>query len=260
MALTLQALSLLSLLLIGIFYLDFDINIIQVAILIISALFFQAIFCILFKTNIVLISALISALSLCLLLRSNSLIYVPVLASFLTIASKFYIRAHNAHIFNPTNFGLVVCIWAGWGWLDVGQWGHELLLIYLFIFAGLIIVQKAHRIGVAAAFFCTYVFVSVVRAYWLGDIMAIPLHNLQSGALLLFTFFMITDPKTTPIKLAHQIIFGASVAILSALLKFHLYLAYAPIYALFMISLCHLIYVICIAFYKKRIVEKLVRI
>jgi len=32
----------------------------------------------------------------------------------------------------------------------------------------------------------------------LGEPMTIPFHRLESGSLLLFTFFMISDPKTTP--------------------------------------------------------------
>ena len=38
------------------------------------------------------------------------------------------------------------------------------------------------------------------RSLWLGEPMSIPLHRLQNGALLLFTFFMISDPRTTPIR------------------------------------------------------------
>ena len=38
------------------------------------------------------------------------------------------------------------------------------------------------------------------RSWWLGEPMAIPLHRLQSGALLLFAFFMISDPRRRPIR------------------------------------------------------------
>jgi Na+-translocating ferredoxin:NAD+ oxidoreductase RnfD subunit len=43
--------------------------------------------------------------------------------------------------------------------------------------------------------------------------MAIPLHRLQSGALLLFAFFMISDPKTTPDSRAGRNLFAALVAL-----------------------------------------------
>ena len=42
--------------------------------------------------------------------------------------------------------------------------------------------------------------------------MTIPVHRLENGALLLFTFFMISDPKTTPDSRAGRILFAALVA------------------------------------------------
>ena len=36
------------------------------------------------------------------------------------------------------------------------------------------------------------------RSWWLGEPLAIPLHRLENGALLIFAFFMVSDPKTTP--------------------------------------------------------------
>jgi len=36
------------------------------------------------------------------------------------------------------------------------------------------------------------------RSLYVGEPLTIPFHRLESGALLLFTFFMISDPKTTP--------------------------------------------------------------
>src|SRR5947207_15317227 len=50
-------------------------------------------------------SGAISALSLSLLLRSNS-IALLLLAAFIAIASKFFVRFNGKHIFNPTNFAI----------------------------------------------------------------------------------------------------------------------------------------------------------
>ena len=52
-------------------------------------------------------SALISGLSLCLLLRTGDPV-LAVVAAVITIASKFLIRVDHRHLFNPTNFGIVV--------------------------------------------------------------------------------------------------------------------------------------------------------
>ena len=50
------------------------------------------------------------------------------------------------------------------------------------------------------------------RAAWLGDPAAIPLHQLQNGSLLLFAFFMITDPRTTPDARPARVLFALGLA------------------------------------------------
>ena len=59
------------------------------------------------------------------------------------------------------------------------------------------------------------------RAAWLGDPPAIPLHQLQSGALLLFAFFMISDPKTTPDGAIARALFCILTAIAAFVLQFN---------------------------------------
>ena len=49
------------------------------------------------------------------------------------------------------------------------------------------------RSDVSLAFVFAYAAILFGRALWLGDPWAIPLKQLQSGALLLFTFFMPPD-------------------------------------------------------------------
>ena len=50
----------------------------------------------------------------------------------------------------------------------------------------------------------------VARAVWLGDPLAIPLHQLQSGSLLIFAFFMISDPRTAPDSRLGRFLFALS--------------------------------------------------
>jgi enediyne biosynthesis protein E5 len=157
-------------------------------------------------------SALISGLSLCLLLRTNSLIFVLV-TSFITIASKFVIRIKGKHIFNPTNFGIVaMLLMTGQVWVSPGQWGNVAFFGFLMACIGGLVVNRAARSDVTYAFIACYLTLVFGRSLWLGEPMSIPLHRLQSGALLLFTFFMISDPRTTPDSRAGRILFAALVA------------------------------------------------
>ena len=61
------------------------------------------------------------------------------------------------------------------------------------------------------------------RSLYLGEPLAIPIHRLQSGALLLFTFFMISDPKTTPDSRLGRALFGALVAVGAWYVQFRLF-------------------------------------
>jgi hypothetical protein len=51
--------------------------------------------------------------------------------------------------------------------------------------------------------------------------MTIPIHRLQNGALLLFRFFMISDPKTTPDSRTGRILFALLVAVGAAFVQFN---------------------------------------
>ena len=62
--------------------------------------------------------------------------------------------------------------------------------------------------------------------------MTIPLHQLQNGALLIFAFFMISDPKTTPDSAGGRILYGIVVAAIAFVIRFAFYEPGGPIYAL----------------------------
>ncbi|MGH9408020.1 MAG: RnfABCDGE type electron transport complex subunit D [Vicinamibacterales bacterium] len=157
-------------------------------------------------------SALISGLSLCLLLRTNSLLLAAVAAA-ITIVSKFVLRIKGKHIFNPTNFGIVAMLLLTDGvWVSPGQWGNAAFFAFLIACLGGLVVNRAARSDVTYAFIASYLALVFARSVWLGEPMAIPIHQLENGALLLFTFFMISDPRTTPDSRAGRIVFAGLVA------------------------------------------------
>jgi Na+-translocating ferredoxin:NAD+ oxidoreductase RnfD subunit len=98
------------------------------------------------------------------------------------------------------------------------------------------VVNQAARSDVAYAFVATYAAILAARAAWLGQPWTIPLHQLQSGSLLLFTFFMISDPKTTPNARVARYLFGAAVAAGAAFVAFVLFEPGGPIWALVALS------------------------
>src|SRR5262249_26884558 len=74
-------------------------------------------------------------------------------------------------------------------------------------------VYRAARRCVTFAFPGFHIALPFGRALWLGDPLSIPLHQLQNGALVLFAFFMISDPKTTPDTRLGRILFAGLVAL-----------------------------------------------
>jgi Na+-transporting NADH:ubiquinone oxidoreductase subunit NqrB len=157
-------------------------------------------------------SALISALSLCLLFRANDPL-LAVAAALVAISSKFLARVHGKHIFNPTNIGLaVMLLLTDAAWVSPGQWGNPAWFAFLMACFGFLVVTRAARADVTLAFLAFYATLIAGRSFWLGEPAAIPIHRLQSGALLLFAFFMISDPKTTPDSRAGRVVFAALVA------------------------------------------------
>jgi Na+-transporting NADH:ubiquinone oxidoreductase subunit NqrB len=221
-----QIATLASLLVYGMGWLDFDITVPRAGLLLLTVLATQAA-CDRWTAGgaarVNVRSALISGLSLCLLLRTNRT-DLAILAAVVTIASKFLIRFRGKHVFNPTNGGVVaMLLLSDQVWVSPAQWGSAAFFAFLMACAGGIVVNRALRGDVTYAFIVFYCALLFGRSIYLGEPMTIPLHRLESGALLLFTFFMISDPKTTPNSRAGRILFSALVAFGAWYVQFRLF-------------------------------------
>jgi Na+-transporting NADH:ubiquinone oxidoreductase subunit NqrB len=222
---TYQIASLSGLLIYGMGWLEFDIGWLQTALTLAGVLVVQWTCTRIWKLSAFdPRSALISGLSLCLLLRTNSP-WLAAIAIAVTIGSKFIIRWRGKHVFNPTNFGLVAMMLAADGrvWVSPGQWGNVAFFGFLMTCLGGLVVNRAARTDVTLAFLGFYLALVFGRSIYLGEPMAIPLHRLQSGALLLFAFFMISDPKTTPDSRVGRILFAGLVAFCGWYVQFRLF-------------------------------------
>ncbi len=227
-----QIVSLSTLLTYGFVWLHFEVSFAQLVVTIGTALLTQYA-----ATRLVglpafdLASALISSLSLCLLLRTNDLT-VAALAAFIAISSKFLFRRHHKHLFNPTTLALAVMLATGFGWISPGQWGQVAWFGFFVACLGSLVVTRAARADVTLAFLLFYTGVLIARALWVGDPLTIPLHQLENGALLIFAFFMISDPKTTPDSRAGRITYALCVALAAGYVQFGLFRPNAPLWGL----------------------------
>ena len=168
-------------------------------------------------------SPLITGLSLSLLLRADEP-WLHAVAGVIAIGSKFVLAI------------VVLLFTSNDVWISPGQWGSAVWFVALLSFFAILVLHAARRSDMALFFLGSHAALLLARAYWLGDPLAIPLHQLQSGSLLIFAFFMISDPRTSPDARIGRFLFAASVAILGHYLAFFMQMRPALYIALIAIS------------------------
>jgi Na+-transporting NADH:ubiquinone oxidoreductase subunit NqrB len=232
----LQIATLATLLAIQISAFDFSGTPAQAAVTVGAALATQFLFCRIHGLPADWRSPLISALSLTLLLRTHD----PFLwgaASVLAIGSKFLLRVRGKHLFNPSCFAIVaLLLTTGEVWVSPGIWGTTLWFAFLAASLGTLVLARSTRLDIALAFLGAYGGLLAARCLVLGDPLAIPLHQMQSGALLVFGLFMITDPRTTPDDRLGRLLFAAAVAAIAYELQFRFQIREGLFYALIIVA------------------------
>ena len=181
-------------------------------------------------------SALITSLGLGLLVRADNLWVHPLLAT-LAISSKFLLRIDGRHLFNPANLGAVLAATVLPGaWVAGGQWGQDWLIALWFVLLGCWVSLRSGRLDGGLMFLACWVSLLVTRAWWFGYEPAVVAHQLGNGALLLFAFFMITDPMTSPTRTTTRAAHAAAVAILAFTWQYGLHRPNGLLIALFALA------------------------
>lgn len=183
-------------------------------------------------------SAAITALGLSILLKTQFW-YIAAFAGFVAIVSKYIIRIRGKHIFNPANIGLVATIYiTKMAWVSPGQWGSSIVVLYFILAAGSMLLLKVGRVDTGWVFLGTYALCQVLYSnLFLGWPLDYTLHKLSNGALLLYAFFMITDPATTPGNKYARMVWSMAVALFAFYMAEFRYINGAPVKALFLISM-----------------------
>jgi ASPIC/UnbV protein/VCBS repeat protein len=157
-------------------------------------------------------------------------------AAAVSLLSKYVITFRGRHVFNPSNFGLVLCFvllgpehadpLAFW-WGPMSIW--LALALALIVFGGLKILSRLKLVGIAVGFWLTFAAgVAVLAAsghamtapWHLGPIAGFDLWKLlvTSPEILVFLFFMITDPRTIPETPRGRRIYAIAVGLVACLL------------------------------------------
>ncbi|MBL8674492.1 MAG: RnfABCDGE type electron transport complex subunit D [Rhodospirillales bacterium] len=178
------------------------------------------------------LSAVVTCFGLSILVRADSLWVHPLVAT-LAIGAKFTVRVRGKHIFNPANLGaMVALLFLPGAWISPGQWGNDMSLALWVAVLGVTVSSSARRFDIAWAFLAFYVGLLALRIVYLGARWAVLENQLASGALILFTFFMITDPMTTPNRRIMRYLYAFIVAVIAFAWHFVLFRTNGLIWAL----------------------------
>ena len=180
-------------------------------------------------------SAIISSFGLTLLLKTNHF-YVAAFAAMVSILSKYIIRINGKHIFNPSALGIIAAVYlTGNAWISPGQWGSNAVILFAVLCLGFIVTTRVQKLDVSIAFLVVFGGLLFYRQIlFLGWPMDFFIQSISTGSLLLFSFFMITDPKTTPNHKIARIIWCVAIASISYYLATFKFMNGAPILVLVM--------------------------
>lgn len=163
----------------------------------------------------------ITALAVSMLIYANDTLFPVAFATAVAIGSKTIFRAPAGkgarHFYNPSNFGITVTLllftWVGISPpyqftenLDgIGDW----LLPAFIICSGTVLnALFTKRLPLIAAWLTGFFAQALIRHLFFEATFAAALVPMTGVAFILYTFYMVTDPATTPSSRSGQILFG----------------------------------------------------
>ena len=171
-----------------------------------------------------LLSAHMTSITMSFLLYANDRLAVLALAVALALGSKYFFRVQvggrTRHFMNPSNFGLVIVLlcyqWTSsipWGMTtDLHGWQDWALPIIVTMLGFRLNLLFTKRLPLIAAWLIGFLVQAYVRHLGFGSPLDAEIAPLTNVAMVLFTFYMITDPQTSPAEPRRQVAFGLGIA------------------------------------------------
>jgi hypothetical protein len=183
-------------------------------------------------------SAYITGISVGILVRTLTAWWPFVLCSMISIASKYALRYHNRHLWNPSNFGVSVCFFlAPAGAVSLGQqFGNHLAPVIIIWTLGALILFSLGRLHITVSAAVVYLSWTVIQCARLGTPWQLEVAVYSSPVYQLFLLFMITDPRTTTRTKGRQCAVAVLVAVVDTAFRYFFKEVHAPYYALFIVG------------------------
>src|SRR5579864_6248167 len=202
-----------------------------------------------------LLSAHITGLAVSMLLYTGERLAPVAFAAVVAIGSKYIFRVPapgpvagrgggSRHFLNPSNFGitLTLLLFSYVGITQPYMFTEKLNAVGSWMLPGVLVCagtflngRFTHKLPLVAGWVGGFVLQALVRWWLFGNLPLASLMPLTGVALLLFTFYMVTDPATTPVPPWRQVGFGAAVAATyGVLLAAHV--VFTPFFALTVVA------------------------
>ncbi len=180
------------------------------------------------RRKIVPLSAFISCTSLGILLNYSHHSWVLFFPVFLTIGSKYLLTFQGRHVFNPSMFGVAMSLLLSRELITAApayQWAGGSVTMSIFIATGalMLFVFRVGKGPLVISFLCFYALQTALRAYIMRHHLpwqTLFLGTLESPPFFLFTFYMITDPATSPKGWRGQVALAFALTVIDGLLHF----------------------------------------
>ena len=181
-------------------------------------------------------SAYVSGISCGILIRSP-LVWPFVLVAVISILSKYVLRLHGRHLWNPSNFGISSLLFLAPAAVAslTQQWGNTLAPMLVVWILGSVILWRLKRLHICAAYVSAFVVFAALRSLLPGHPFLSEIAPITGPVYQLFIFFMITDPKSTVHGLWPQVGVAVAVAAMECVLRLTGNI-HAPYYALFLVG------------------------
>ncbi len=173
-----------------------------------------------------LLSAHITGVACAMLLYSNSRLMPIVFASATAICSKALLRVTlqngQRHFLNPSNFGITATLllfpWVGIAppyhfTENIHGWGSWILPAIIVISGSFLNTKFTKRMCVIFGWVGGFMIQGLLRNLVFGVPLGAALLPVTGVAFVLFTFYMVTDPATSPCTSRWQLLFGAMVSV-----------------------------------------------
>lgn len=178
-----------------------------------------------------LLPAHITGLAVSMLLYPNERLMPMAFTAAVAIGSKYIFRVPVGkswrHFFNPSNLGITVTLLV-FPWVGIAQpyqftenlhgVADWILPAIIFCSGSFINWRFTKRWPLIAGWVGGFAFQAVFRALLFGTPLLTGLVPMTGVSFVLFTFYMVTDPATTPHKPFNQFAFGSGVALMYGLL------------------------------------------